>query len=79
LKPTTPKWLIPIFFLLIGSIEDFFNEDVFADSVPPKSGEVHVLKGGSFISDVTNATPFFHGGGPGNGYDAGFRIVKEVR
>ena len=60
-------------------VEDFYNEDVFADPVPPKSGEVHVLKGGSFISDVTNATPFFHGGGPGNGYDVGFRIVREVR
>ncbi len=60
-------------------VEDFYNEDVFADSVPPKSGKVHVLKGGSFISDVTNATPFFHGGGPGNGYDVGLRVVREVR
>lgn len=60
-------------------VEDFYNEEVFAHPVPPKSGEVHVLKGGSFISDVTNATYFFHGGGPGNGYDVGFRVVREVK
>ncbi len=60
-------------------VEDFYNEKIFADPVPPKSGEVHVLKGGSFISDVTHATPFFHGGGPGNGYDVGFRLVREIK
>jgi signal transduction histidine kinase len=43
------------------------------------SGEVHVLKGGSFTSDVVNATYFFHGGGPGNGYDVGFRVVMEMK
>lgn len=59
-------------------VEDYYNEKIFADPVPPKDGEVHVLKGGSFISDVTNATAFFHGGGPGNGYDVGFRLVREV-
>ena len=60
-------------------VEDYYNEDVFVHPVPPVSGEVHVLKGGSFISDVTNATYFFHGGGPGNGYDVGFRVVREVK
>lgn len=60
-------------------VEDFYNEDVFAYPVPPLSGKVHVLKGGSFISDVTNATYFFHGGGPGNGYDVGFRVLREVK
>lgn len=60
-------------------VEDYYNEDIFAHSVPPVSGEVHVLKGGSFISDVVNATYFFHGGGPSNGYDVGFRLVREAR
>jgi formylglycine-generating enzyme required for sulfatase activity len=60
-------------------VEDYYNDKVFAEPIPPTSGEIHVLRGGSFISDVTNATYFFHGGGPGNGYDVGFRIVKEVK
>lgn len=60
-------------------VEDFYNDQVFATPVAPKTGEVHVLKGGSFTSDVTNATYFFHGGGPGNGYDVGFRVVREIK
>jgi formylglycine-generating enzyme required for sulfatase activity len=60
-------------------VEDFHNEDILPGPVPPSSGEVHVLKGGSFTSDVVNATYFFHGGGPGNGYDVGFRVVMEVK
>jgi formylglycine-generating enzyme len=60
-------------------VEDFYNNDVFADPIPPEKGEVHVLKGGSFISDVTNATYLFHGAGPGNGYDVGFRLVREIK
>lgn len=59
-------------------VDDYYNEKIFADPVPPEVGEVHVLKGGSFISDVTHATAFYHGGGPGNGYDVGFRLVREV-
>ena len=59
-------------------VEDYYNNKTFADPVPPESGEVHVLKGGSFISDVVNATYFNHSGGPGNTYDVGFRVVKEV-
>ena len=59
-------------------VEDYYNEKMFADPIPPESGTVHVLKGGSFISDVTHATYFFHGAGPGNGYDVGFRIVREA-
>ena len=58
--------------------EDYYNKKIFPSPVPPDTGEVHVLRGGSFISDVTNATYFFHGGGPGNGYDVGFRIVREI-
>jgi formylglycine-generating enzyme len=60
-------------------VEDYYNDEVFADPIPPKKGEVHVLKGGSITSDVTNATYLFHGGGPGNGYDVGFRLVREMK
>jgi formylglycine-generating enzyme len=58
-------------------VEDFHNEKTLPDPVPPQSGEVHVLKGGSFSSDVVNSTFFFHGGGPGNGFDVGFRLVMD--
>ena len=60
-------------------VEDYYNKEVLAGPVPPDSGEVHVLKGGSITSDVTNATYLFHGAGPGNGYDVGFRLVRELR
>lgn len=60
-------------------VEDYYNDDVFAGPVPPVKGEVHVLRGGSITSDVTNATYLFHGAGPGNGYDVGFRLVRELR
>jgi sulfatase modifying factor 1 len=60
-------------------VEDYYNNDVLPDSVPPATGEVHVLKGGSITSDVTNATYLYHGAGPGNGYDVGFRLVRELR
>ncbi len=59
--------------------EDFHNGKFLPDTVPPATGEVHVLRGGSFTSDVTNATFIFHGGGPGNGYDVGLRIVREAK
>jgi formylglycine-generating enzyme len=60
-------------------VEDYYNNDVFAHPSPPSKGEVHVLKGGSITSDVTNATYLFHGAGPGNGYDVGFRLVREIK
>lgn len=60
-------------------VEDYYNGQVFPTPVPPDTGEVHVLRGGSFTSDVVNATYFFHGGGPGNGYDVGFRVVREEK
>lgn len=60
-------------------VEDLYNDDIFAGPIPPEKGEVHVLKGGSITSDVTNATYIFHGGGPGNGYDVGFRLVRELK
>ncbi len=60
-------------------VADYYNNKTFPDPVPPESGEVHVLRGGSFISDVANANYFYHAGGPGNGYDVGFRIIREVK
>ena len=60
-------------------VEDFYNDDLFASPTPPTTGTQHVLKGGSFTSDVVNAHYFYHGAGPGNGYDVGFRVVMEVK
>ncbi len=60
-------------------VDDFYNEKMFPDPAPPESGSTHVLRGGSFTSDVKNTTWFTHAGGPGNGYDVGFRVVREVR
>lgn len=60
-------------------VDDFYNDDVLPDTIPPINGELHVLKGGSITSDVTNATYLYHGAGPGNGYDVGFRLVRELR
>lgn len=60
-------------------VEDYHNGKIYPDPLPLAEGKVHVLKGGSFTSDVVNATWFFHGGGPGNGYDVGLRIVREVK
>jgi formylglycine-generating enzyme required for sulfatase activity len=59
--------------------QDYYNGKLHPDPTPPDTGNVHVLKGGSFISDLAHATYFFHGGGPGNGYDVGFRVVREVK
>jgi formylglycine-generating enzyme required for sulfatase activity len=60
-------------------VSDFYNERLFATPAPPMSGTTHVLKGGSFVSDVKNATWSTHAGGPGSGFDVGFRVVREVR
>ncbi len=59
-------------------VEDYYNEKIFADPSPPRTGKVHVLKGASFVGDVKNATWFTHAAGPGNGWDVGFRLVMEV-
>ena len=59
-------------------VDDFYNEQLFADPVPPRTGTTHVLRGGSFVSDVKNTTWFTHAGGPGSGFDVGFRVVREV-
>jgi len=60
-------------------VQDYYNEKIFADSVPTKTGKVHVLKGASFVGDVKNATYMTHAAGPGNGWDIGFRVVMEVK
>ena len=59
-------------------VADYYNEKFFPDPAPPKSGKEHVLRGASFLGDVHNASVFTHGAGPGNGWDVGFRIVRDV-
>ncbi|MBD2699512.1 SUMF1/EgtB/PvdO family nonheme iron enzyme [Spirosoma sp. BT702] len=60
-------------------VQDFYNEKLFADPNPPRTGNQHVLKGASFVGDVKNATYMAHAAGPGNGWDVGFRVVMEVK
>jgi len=60
-------------------VQDYYNEKIFPDPSPPRSGKEHVLKGASFTSDVKNATYMTHAAGPGNGFDIGLRIVMEVK
>ena len=60
-------------------VEDVYNEKLFADPKPPRSGTQHVLKGGSFVADVANLSYTTHAAGPGNRFDVGFRIVRETR
>lgn len=59
-------------------VQDRYNEKIFADPTPPKSGSQHVLKGAPFYGDVKNATYMTHAAGPGSKYDVGFRVVMEV-
>jgi formylglycine-generating enzyme required for sulfatase activity len=60
-------------------VADLYNEKIFADPIPPKSGKEHVLKGSSFTGDVKNATYMTHAAGPGNGFDIGLRVVMQVK
>ena len=60
-------------------VQDYYNEKIFADPIPPNRGRQHVLKGASFVGDVKNATYMTHAAGPGNGWDVGFRVVMEVQ
>jgi formylglycine-generating enzyme len=60
-------------------VEDYYNEKMFADPMPPKSGYQHVLKGASFTGDVKNATYMTHAAGPGNGWDTGLRVLMEIK
>jgi formylglycine-generating enzyme len=59
-------------------VEDWYNEKLFPDPSPPATGSYRVLKGGSFVGDVKNFTPATHAAGPANGWDVGFRILREV-
>ena len=60
-------------------VNDYYNEKIFADPVPPATGSQHVLKGASFTGDVKNATYMTHAAGPGNKWDVGFRLVTTSR
>jgi formylglycine-generating enzyme required for sulfatase activity len=60
-------------------VQDFYNEKIFADPVPPKKGKEHVLKGASFYGDVKNATYMTHAAGPASKYDVGFRVAMEIK
>ena len=60
-------------------VDDYYNEKIFADPTPPQKAKQHVLKGSCFYGDVKNATYMTHAGGPGSGYDTGFRLVVEVK
>jgi sulfatase modifying factor 1 len=60
-------------------VQDYYNEKIFADPMPPRTGKEHVLKGAPFYGDVKNATYLTHAAGPGSGYDTGFRVLMEVR
>jgi formylglycine-generating enzyme len=60
-------------------VQDYYNEKLFADPVPPRRGRVRVLKGGGFAADVKNAIPATHAAGPGSRFDVGFRVVRDVR
>lgn len=60
-------------------VHDYYNEKIFADPIPPKSGKQRVLKGASFTGDVKNATFMTHAAGPGNTWDVGFRLVMETK
>ena len=59
-------------------VADPYNGKMFPDPTPPRSGSVHVLKGGGFASDVKNAICATHGFGPGDPFAVGFRIVKDL-
>jgi formylglycine-generating enzyme len=59
-------------------VSDYYNERVFADPVPPRGGTAHVLKGGGFLADVKNTVYSTHAAGPGDAFDVGFRIVRDL-
>jgi hypothetical protein len=60
-------------------VQDPYNDKMFPDPVPPKKGTEHVLKGGGFLADVKNTIYATHGAGPGDGFDVGFRVLREVK
>jgi formylglycine-generating enzyme len=46
--------------------------------VSPKRGATHVLEGVGLLGGVKNAIPSTHAGGPGDGFDVGFRVVRDT-
>lgn len=58
---------------------DIYNEKIFAEKIPVSHGSEHVLKGASFVGDVKNATYMTHAAGPANGWDVGFRVVRDKK
>jgi sulfatase modifying factor 1 len=60
-------------------VEDPYNDKIFPDPQPPKSGSEHVLKGGGFASDVKNTICATHGAGPGDRWSVGFRVEKDIK
>jgi formylglycine-generating enzyme len=60
-------------------VDDYYNYKIFPEPTPPKSGTLHVLKGGGFLADVKNVIYATHGAGPGSVYDVGFRVVRDLK
>jgi formylglycine-generating enzyme required for sulfatase activity len=61
-------------------VADPYNEKMFADPVPAKTGKEHVLKGCGFgAADVGNCIYATHGAGPADVYDVGFRVLRDVK
>jgi formylglycine-generating enzyme required for sulfatase activity len=61
-------------------VQDFYNVKMFPDPTPPKSGAEHVLKGCGFgAADVGNCIYATHAAGPADGYDVGFRVLRDIQ
>jgi sulfatase modifying factor 1 len=60
-------------------VQDYYNEKIFPDPTPPRTGKVHVLKGAGFLGDVKNTIYSTHAAGPGSKFDVGFRIAREAK
>ena len=71
------------FYDMLGNVwewvEDYYDGAPHLSPESPATGTVRVLRGGSFLSDVKNATPFSRAAGPGNGFDVGFRVIRDAR
>jgi formylglycine-generating enzyme len=61
-------------------VEDWYNERVQPDGPKgPRSGQVHVLRGGAFNSHEKNVRVSVHAGCPGSVINTGFRVLRETR
>lgn len=78
LKKANPWGLYDVLGNVWEWVDDYYNEKLFADPEPPRHGTTHVLKGGGFLGDVKNTTYSTHAAGPGDGFDIGFRIVRDL-